>query len=421
MPEEKVNVIQDINVGWSIFDIGIDCMIDKEINTSFSYATSSTKSFLDSSNATKTSYSDNSNSIGGGVSTKAGGGIVMGIIPTANLGMEISGYAKKDYTSGVKAELSTSQREQLEELQKSIKSYSGSERAYDIFLFFKINFYNNSSENFSIPLPNIHIEGTNVQAKPEDMQNLRLPAKSSVIVSYRAKLSTASSLSLIENMKNGDVPTIQIEKSGLIILDSKRNNLAAKFINYRDASAKLSVYSNGVEEVLYINPKTKGENTKINDLIQALNKLYKQDNAFEYKNGYLCVFGNSTNPKDNKSTFVTIVLNDKIIDSQTNATLQLKAKDIIKIYAETEEFYEYIDTKVSLGKHEEIENLETSLDNFNIAEKYAKEGNVLAQCSLGSLYYKGKGVKQDHNKAFEYYKKSADQGQAEAIDMLKRF
>jgi uncharacterized protein len=48
----------------------------------------------------------------------------------------------------------------------------------------------------------------------------------------------------------------------------------------------------------------------------------------------------------------------------------------------------------------------------------ANDGNSRAQFGLGVIYHKGKGVKQDHDKAIEWYKKAAEQGHATAQNNL---
>ena len=44
----------------------------------------------------------------------------------------------------------------------------------------------------------------------------------------------------------------------------------------------------------------------------------------------------------------------------------------------------------------------------------AEQGNADAQNNLGAMYDKGQGVPQDYKEAFNWYRKSAEQGDAEA-------
>ena len=46
--------------------------------------------------------------------------------------------------------------------------------------------------------------------------------------------------------------------------------------------------------------------------------------------------------------------------------------------------------------------------------KDAEQGNAVAQCCVGEMYEKGRGVSQDYAKAVEWYRKSAEQGNATA-------
>ena len=50
--------------------------------------------------------------------------------------------------------------------------------------------------------------------------------------------------------------------------------------------------------------------------------------------------------------------------------------------------------------------------------KAAEQGRPIAQLNLGNCYHDGKGILQDYNKAYEYYKKSAEQGNADAQTKL---
>ena len=52
---------------------------------------------------------------------------------------------------------------------------------------------------------------------------------------------------------------------------------------------------------------------------------------------------------------------------------------------------------------------------FNLA----KQGDTEAQYKLGRSYYLGDGIKQDYRKAVKWYRRSAKQGYADAMDVLK--
>ena len=51
---------------------------------------------------------------------------------------------------------------------------------------------------------------------------------------------------------------------------------------------------------------------------------------------------------------------------------------------------------------------------FELYKKSANQGYAQAQFNLGNMYYKGQGVKQDYKKARELWQKLADQGFAQA-------
>ena len=52
--------------------------------------------------------------------------------------------------------------------------------------------------------------------------------------------------------------------------------------------------------------------------------------------------------------------------------------------------------------------------------KAAEQGDAVAQCNLGICYANGQGVKQDRQKAIEWYTKAAQQGDEYAKEALKR-
>lgn len=56
--------------------------------------------------------------------------------------------------------------------------------------------------------------------------------------------------------------------------------------------------------------------------------------------------------------------------------------------------------------------------DFNQTQRLANQGNASAQYNLGLKYFKGEGVRQDYNKAFDLYQKAANQGYAGAQNNL---
>ncbi len=52
--------------------------------------------------------------------------------------------------------------------------------------------------------------------------------------------------------------------------------------------------------------------------------------------------------------------------------------------------------------------------------KAAEQGNANAQNNLGWCYYNGKGVPKDRTKAIEWWKKAADFGHVEAMKELRK-
>ncbi|GHT40295.1 hypothetical protein AGMMS49921_01440 [Endomicrobiia bacterium] len=54
----------------------------------------------------------------------------------------------------------------------------------------------------------------------------------------------------------------------------------------------------------------------------------------------------------------------------------------------------------------------------NWFKKSAEQGNAKAQYNLGLMYDKGEGVKQDYKEAVDWYKKAALQGHSDARTVL---
>lgn len=55
---------------------------------------------------------------------------------------------------------------------------------------------------------------------------------------------------------------------------------------------------------------------------------------------------------------------------------------------------------------------------FSLLQPLAREGNAAAQLRLGQLYYYGSGVKEDEHLAVDWLRKSAAQGNTEAMYQL---
>jgi TPR repeat protein len=69
-----------------------------------------------------------------------------------------------------------------------------------------------------------------------------------------------------------------------------------------------------------------------------------------------------------------------------------------------------------LGKHAyESSQFEAA---FRILKPLAAAGNAEAQLLIGDMYNRGVGVRRDNSVAIEWYRKSAIQGNDEAIQML---
>ena len=58
-----------------------------------------------------------------------------------------------------------------------------------------------------------------------------------------------------------------------------------------------------------------------------------------------------------------------------------------------------------------VQNYEKAFEWYS---KAANQGNAQAQYNLGSLYHNGQGVEKNDKRAFEWYRKAANSGHSQA-------
>lgn len=86
--------------------------------------------------------------------------------------------------------------------------------------------------------------------------------------------------------------------------------------------------------------------------------------------------------------------------------------------------YDYVDVETAVADAEaavayiQADMAAAQLDfselDIDTLRSYADVGNAIAQYNLGVRYAFGKGIRQDHKKAFEWYQKSANQQNSKA-------
>src|SRR5690625_5976829 len=59
-----------------------------------------------------------------------------------------------------------------------------------------------------------------------------------------------------------------------------------------------------------------------------------------------------------------------------------------------------------------VEYINLASEQTSLIEMSAEYGNAQDQFNLGSMYFDGRWVEQDYRKAFQWFKKAADQGLA---------
>ena len=125
------------------------------------------------------------------------------------------------------------------------------------------------------------------------------------------------------------------------------------------------------------------------------------------------------------------------IDTKTNNNVEViekpEEKKVIKVTT-ANEYLDYLkkgykDEDLELEDAKEMNNLGDCYYNgegtdqdykkaFEWFKKGAEEGNASAMSNLGCCYYKGKGTDKNYSNAFEWYKKAAEQGNADAMNRL---
>ena len=109
----------------------------------------------------------------------------------------------------------------------------------------------------------------------------------------------------------------------------------------------------------------------------------------------------------------SVIYNVLILSLSFGLTLPAVSADFAKTQAIAEQ--EDADAQYRLGFKYYMGNKGVEQDYAKAFEWYLKsasQGNAEAQNNLGELYDKGKGVEQDSAKAFEWYLKAAEQGDA---------
>ena len=68
--------------------------------------------------------------------------------------------------------------------------------------------------------------------------------------------------------------------------------------------------------------------------------------------------------------------------------------------------------------HEGITVEKDDLKTFEWFQRSANQGDADAQHHIGMMYHEGIGVEQDYKKAMQWYQKAADQGNQEASNRI---
>ena len=95
---------------------------------------------------------------------------------------------------------------------------------------------------------------------------------------------------------------------------------------------------------------------------------------------------------------------------------------IVKMYRKAEEMEDSPLAEYKLGLcYEYGEGVEKDMSEaVKWYRKSAEQGYAQAQCNLGDCYYRGEGVRQDQKEAAKWYRKSAKQGFAKAQEQPKK-
>ena len=327
----------------------------------------------------------------------------------------------------------------------------------NLHLTFAISFTNNSNEEVRCDLKKIEIpvymNGKLIKSATfhGSLEEIIILAKTTVVLSFRMNLDTTSARELVAFMGN-HAPDIRIDHSSIIfeMKESQRSiNITAKG-NVHTIPVQMSMP--GFQSTWNIR-KYHTSNSKtvtIREALKAVNDdLYRvaQRDLMKWENGTLVSFSDipfeiSSDVNAERCYFVFLQDNDskKLIPVNAGTLDQpLPASGITlwSIYSEKPESYENIPSGVKkqileklerIAEKEELSNLmffvgklyfkgfpnKNEKKAFEWFEKAAEKGNAYAQNGLGYCYYYSKGVEQNYAEAVKWYEKAAAQNHAEA-------
>ncbi len=352
-----------------------------------------------------------------------GFGLSTGI--NAEGGVSASAYGQVSKAKNIDDNEINAQREFLE-----IKD---SEAIGNLHFTFSVNFRNFSKSPLIVRMASLPIvigDRHIADAKPENLSSdglLELPPnrREGVLVMFRADMNNTKALELVNWLKNGNSPTIDLARSALAVYaknDSNEVDLVSRVNDIESNDSLLTVRTAGVsvswriaktynhkpvtlrQAMMEINKMLRIEGGASSDFfefskddnLQSVAQIKESDGVWGYLDG---------------DTFATV--NAKMLTSPISEQLTVTLLDKAGISADLE--------RVNIGRLKNVQAstiLDSMLSRKSLWHLAADKNWPEGQCLLGCCYYYGKGVIEDKVEAVKWYRKAADQGDAIAQSFL---
>lgn len=239
-----------------------------------------------------------------------------------------------------------------------------------------------TSNKTSIQIPEIIIEKSKAQSMQENLNN------------QQTMLSDPNELYEMGSNLLGNGNPEDLEKARYYL--ERAATLGNKSANF----ALGSIYMNaiGVEQDLQI-ALNKFKKAGANDLVSNLNGMINN-----FGNDYKYI------SEIDKSNNIQISVPQYVLENENNKSKQEDLEKPQTMISDSNELYKMGSNLLGSGNPEDLEKAKVYL------EQAAELGNKSASFTLGSIYTNAIGVKQDLNKALEYYKKANAEDQINLIN-----
>ena len=352
--------------------------------------------------------------------------------------------------------------------QREFFEIKDSEAIGNLHFTFSVNFRNFSKSPLFIRMTSLPIvigDRHIADAKPENVNAdgiLELPPnrREGVLVMFRADMNNTKALELVNWLRNGNSPTIDLARSALSVHaknDASEIDFISRVNDIESNDSLLTVRTPGgsvawriarklgrkpvtlYQAMIEINKMLRSEGGASSDFFELsdehrlvnIAQLQKSDGIWGSldDNSFTVVNSNMLNASIPEQLTLTLLDRDGIRADLDRLTAGIKNDNLDKILVSfmcRKPMWQFAADKnwpegqCLLGfcyTEGKIESENTS-EGIRWFEKAAYQGCAPAQCFLGYGYYKGEGVMKDLPEAVKWFKKAADQGMPQAQNFL---